>query len=482
MDDPSPPGHEDPDHGGEISDASLDEAGANSEVTSEVPRVSVAPQVAETDPLAHTQPAGVEVDVSADATKSRGEKWAAVSGVVGIIGVLLALGALVVAVVAWLRPSAAPASDPDLRAVGIDVTRLEEVTFAPTGAVGGDSPDSITYNVQDSVIDVRVSNRGGSPILITAIIAKFRYSNLLISCFGTGGPLDVAGQYDIRVLTTQRVPFEIRAEKPFQVTPNSFDRLAVSIGPLDSTAPWIYTVELVAETSDPGRTLPLGLATIVNPSSNLGEIRAQAYSSDPIDEPCIRENHRALLDATRQQPVVSPDVEELRSRFSQAIAALDRGSAVPAQGEGSGPKNWAGIPLDACSQVGLQAKLKREDHGDITRDGIPEVILTQTCLGHGSPMPDVVHIFDGRSTALAPKLIGEVISAEDGLDERGLRVGGALVINGRLRIQSEMYRPADPDDRPSIFVADVFDWDGARIVRTEERMCYDTVGPTSCDR
>lgn len=482
MDDPSPPGHEGPDHGGEIFDASVDEVGANSEVTGEVPRDSVSPHSAGTDPLAHIRPAGVDADVSADATKPKGARWDAVSGVVGIIGVVLALGALVVAVIAWLRPSAAPASDPDLRTVGIDVTRLEEVTFAPTEAVGGDSPDSIAYNVQDSVIDVRVANRGGSPILITAIIAKFRYSNLLISCFGTGGPLAVAGQYDIRASTTQEVPFEIRAEKPFQVTPNSFDRLTVSIGPLDSTAPWIYTVELVAETSDPGRTLPLGIATISNPSSNLGEIRAQAYSSDPIDEPCIRENHRALVDATRQQPVVSPDIEELRSRFSEAVAALDRGSAVPAQGEGSGPRNWAGIPLDACSQVGLQAKLKREDYGDITRDGVPEVILTQTCFGHGSPMPDAVHIFDGRSTASAPKLLGEVISAEDGLDERGLRVDGALVINGRLQVQSEMYRPTDPDDRPSIFVADFFDWDGARIVRTDERVCYDAVGPTACDR
>lgn len=441
MDDPSPPGHAGPDRGGEISDASV------------------------------------------EATKSHEARWAPVSGVAGIIGVVLALGALVVAVVAWLIPSAAPASDPDLRIVGIDVTRLEEVTFAPTEAVGGDSPDSIAYNVQDSVIDVRVANRGGSPILITAIVANFRYSNLLTSCFGTGGPLYAAGQYDIRASTAQKAPFEIRAEKPFQVAPNSFDRLTVSIGPLDSTAPWIYTVELVAETSEPGRTLPLGLVTTSNPSSNLGEIRAQAHSSDPIDEPCIRENHRTLVDATRQRPAVSPDLEELRSRFSQAVAALDRGSAVPAQqDEGSGPRNWAGIPLDACSQVGLQVKLKREDHGDITRDGVPEAILTQTCFGHGSPMPDVVRVFDGRSTASAPKLIGEAISAEDGLDERGLRVDGALVINGRLRIQSEMYRPADPDDQPSIFVADVFDWDGARILRTEERMCYDTVGPTSCDR
>ncbi|MGH3887831.1 MAG: hypothetical protein ACRDSZ_14925 [Pseudonocardiaceae bacterium] len=481
MDDPSPPGHAGPDHNGEISDASVDEVGANSEVTGEVPRVPGAPHAAGTDPLAHTQPAGVDADVSADATNPNGASWTAVSGVVGIIGVVLALGALVVAVVAWLRPSAAPASDPDLRTVGIDVTRLEEVTFAPTDSVGGDSPDSIAYNVQDSVIDVRVANRGGSPILITAIIAKFRYSNLLIACPGTGGPLYAAGQYDIRVSTAQEAPFEIRAEKPFQVTPNSFDRLTVSIGPLDSMAPWIYTVELVAETSDPGRALPLGLVTIVNPSSNLGEIRAQAYSSDPIDEPCIRENHRTLVDATRQQPVVSPDIEELRSRFSQAVA-LDRGSAVPAPDEVSGPRDWAGIPLAACSQVGLQTKLKREDHGDITRDGVPEVLITQNCYGRGSPMPDVVHIFDGRSTASTPKLLGEIISAKDGLDERGLRVDRMLVINGRLRIQSEIYRPADPDDHPSIFVADVFDWDGARIVRTEERMCYDTVGPTSCDR
>ncbi len=447
MDDPSPPEHAGPDRAAEISNTSADGINANS-----------------------------------GASKPKRDRWAAVSGVVGIIGVVLAFGALIVAVFAWFRPSAAPPSDPDLRAVGIDVARLGEVNFAPTEAVGGDSPDSIAYNVQDSVIDVRVKNSGGSPILITAIVARFHYSNLLIMCPGTGGELEVAGQYDIRVSTGQRVPFEMRAKKPFQVAPNSFDRVTVSIGPLDSTAPWIYTVELVAETSDPGRTLPLGFATISNPSSGLGGIRAQAYSSDPTDWPCIRENHRTLVDATRQRPVLSPGIEELRSRFSQAVAALDRGSTLHPQDEGAGPRNWAGIPLDACSQVGLQAKLKSEDYGDVTRDGVPEIILTQTCSGDGSPKPDVVRIFDGRSTASAPKLIGEIVSVEDGLDERGLQVVGAFVINRSLRISSETYRPADPDDRPSVFVLDFFGWDGSRFVRTDERVCVDAVGPTSCDR
>lgn len=401
-------------------------------------------------------------------------------GTAGIVGTILAFAALLVAIFAWLKPQAAAPTDARVESIGLEVSRLQNVRFSPTEAVGGDTPESTGYNVQDSVIDVRLSNTGGSPILITAINAEFLYSKLLIACPGIGGELTAAGQYDIKVPTTAKAPFSLRAAKPFQVAPNSFDRLAVTIGPLDSHAPWVYTVKLTAETSDPGRQIDLGTATIANPSSGLGKIRAQPFSSDPADEQCIRENRETLADALSYGAKVSPDLEELHDRFARAVAAMDVGASPPQEGSLS-DKNWAGVSLDYCDKAGMSTRLKREDYGDLTRDGLPEAIITQACVaGSTAHSPDVIRVFDGRGSARNPMLIETILGPADGFDARGLQVEDATLVNGKLSITSTAYRPADPDGEPSVYVIDQFVWDDRNLVRAGARECFDSVGTVRC--
>jgi hypothetical protein len=260
---------------------------------------------------------------------------------------------------------------------------------------------------------------------------------------------------------------------------NSFERFTVSVGPTFDV-PWIYTVELTALTSDAEQQVKLGRATFVNPSWALGEYRAQPYSRDPSSEQCIRDNHRHLTEALAIESVASSDVHELMQRFDRAVGALDRGSTLPEEEESV--LHWAGVALDECTEAGQETALLSENYGDMNGDRLPEVILTQTCVGDAALTPNIVRVFDGASSPASPRLVSPLIGKDDGLDPRGLQVQDAQVVNGRLIVFSEMYRPPDLDDWPTVFATDVYAWTGMAVGRAQPRTCLDKWSANvSCD-
>jgi hypothetical protein len=100
-------------------------------------------------------------------------------------GALGTLAALILSYLAWSHPQPAEPLAAELRAVGMDVSRLEEIPYEPVDDVGGGEAGALDILMQDSVIDVQVENRGGSPILVTEIEATILYAELLIACPAT---------------------------------------------------------------------------------------------------------------------------------------------------------------------------------------------------------------------------------------------------------------------------------------------------------
>lgn len=385
--------------------------------------------------------------------------WGLVGVLSGVAAAVIGLVALLVAIFAWLGPRAAPPSASDLKVVSVDLAQLREVQFAPD--FNSDLPEDARaegYTVQDSVVDVQLFNSGGSPVLITEIEAKFVYAELLIACPPAGGALGITGLYDVRVPTDINVPRVVTVQKPFQVAPNSYDRFAITLGPDASTRSWIYTVELSAKTFDSAESISLGTVTLISPIAALGEIRAQPQSTDPVQAPCSDTNRQALNEAIQFNTIISPEVKDLRDRFNAGSA----GRVAPT--------------LEICNQAGLATELLREDHGDLTNDGVHETILTQSCSGPTSSWPSVVQVFDNRGPVGGSHPIGKLLTEQDGLDKRGLRVQGVHVANGILMIYSAAYRAGDVNDRPSVYVTDEFTWNGTEIAPVGQRQCVDSKG------
>ncbi len=399
-------------------------------------------------------------DYSPDGEPREGPSWG-LSGVLsGVAAAVIGLAALLVALFAWLSPRAASPSAADLKVVSVDVARLQDVQFGSDFS-DPDLPDDERtegFTVQDSLVDVQLFNSGGSPTLITDIEATFLYAELLIGCPATGGGLDITGLYDVRFPTDIEPPRVIMARKPFQVAPNSYDRLAITLGPYATTKPWIYTVELRAKTLDSTESIDLGTVTLISPVLELGKVRAQPQSTDPEQVHCRDKNRQTLNEAIRFNTIASPEVVDLRDRFNTGST----GRVTPA--------------LEICDQAGLATELLREDHGDLTNDGVPEAILTQSCSGPTSSWPSVVQVFSNRGPVGGPHLIAKLLTERDGLDGRGLRVQGMRFSNRILIVYSAAYRAGDVNARPSVYVTDEFTWNGTEITRAGQRECVDSQG------
>ncbi|MCZ2821034.1 hypothetical protein O2V63_11895 [Modestobacter sp. VKM Ac-2977] len=107
-------------------------------------------------------------------------------------------------------------------------------------------------------------------------------------------------------------------------------------------------------------------------------------------------------------------------------------------------------------------------HQDLTGDGYDEVFVTAECEPWTSGWPQKLLVFDGRRSTAVPRLLGVLLSEEDGVDGRGLRNIGIARISGRVVVTESLgYESSDPNAVPSWTVRDRFTWDGSQFVRGE---------------
>lgn len=409
---------------------------------------------------------------------SKSRFWGLAVGASGIVGVVLALGALVVALFAWLSPRSAPPSAGNFKVVSIDVGRMQDIEFEPYAE---DRATTAAYKAQESIIDIQMFNGGGRPLLFKELTVEVLYAKALDDCLPPiGGPLGFSALYDFTIPSSIQTPSTLRANKPYKLESNDYDRLAVTLGP-DGRGAWIYTVRLGVVEADLNKTVTLGTVTLASPNSALGLFRAQPFSDDLAKSECLRTNSDIVEGAMRFGGVTSTDLMEWQKQLRAAVDKLDRtGSGVLHSGPAY-ENSWAANTLDDCNAVSSSTELLSEDRADLTSDGWPETILTQSCTAVTSSLPNVVRVFDGTGSQANPKLLGIVIRPEDGIDNRGLRVQSIEAVNGRLVVHSVSYRTYDPNSSPSVWVTDRFRWNGTSFERDEPRSCMTRQGiPAPC--
>ncbi len=94
-----------------------------------------------------------------------------------------------------------------------------------------------------------------------------------------------------------------------------------------------------------------------------------------------------------------------------------------------------------------------------------------TCEASTSSWPEELYVYDGLAASGIPRLLGTLLTADDGIDGRGLRYVGVLSYQGQgLITEARGYGPEDPNAVLGWVVRDNFYWDGDRFLRGERRI------------
>jgi hypothetical protein len=235
---------------------------------------------------------------------------------------------LLIAVLAWIRPNAAPLPPPDVTIESIGVNRLQDVDIDTRG---GDGSSTLSKN-KESAIDIVLHNTGGAPALIRSIILNFDYAQELENCNPGHGPVLATAKYDIRVpirLASQHFSLT-RDNVLFQVPPNAFDRFAVTAGPEQSDSgdyPWLYSVTATLNTDSPQqRSMRTGRVAFISPvDDTLTMAIRDAQRAETGAIPCLKRNAQQLSRVIDMGGIPSPRLISLLQEYKNDIDRLANG-------------------------------------------------------------------------------------------------------------------------------------------------------------
>lgn len=205
----------------------------------------------------------------------------------------------------------------------IGVNRLQDVDITTT--YGDDKPVSSTS--QDTIIDIALQNAGGSPALIRSIDFNFDFAEELENCNPGRGPVVVTAKYDLHVplhLTSEQFK-ETKNGVLFQVAPNNFDRLAVTVGPErvnDGDRPWVYGGTVTLHFDAPQPELTTTRVALMSPVWGTAAILNDMRIPRADQEPCLRGNIDRISRAIKTGGTVSPQLTGAQQSYQDVLDKL----------------------------------------------------------------------------------------------------------------------------------------------------------------
>jgi len=97
----------------------------------------------------------------------------------------------------------------------------------------------------------------------------------------------------------------------------------------------------------------------------------------------------------------------------------------------------------------LRVVLQRVDTADVTKDGVPDTLVTRSCAASTSYYPSTIEVFDGTAAARSPRRIGVLLKDVGGTDKPWATK--VVIIKGIVAVQANGLGPrsdsACPDHR-----------------------------------
>jgi hypothetical protein len=145
------------------------------------------------------------------------------------------------------------------------------------------------------------------------------------------------------------------------------------------------------------------------------------------------------------------------------------------QGNPLGNVDWSKVITPTtlgCIGDHPSVTVDEKQFADVTGDGKAEAFVAVACTAQTSSWPDRLEVFDGASSATAPRLITTLLDYHDGTDSRGLRMGNnfgipqSISISGtKVTVVSYGYAASDANCCFSQRVTDTFTWNGKGFTR-----------------
>jgi hypothetical protein len=161
--------------------------------------------------------------------------------------------------------------------------------------------------------------------------------------------------------------------------------------------------------------------------------------------------------------------------FALLISGCQSSQATQEQSNPLGNVDWSKVITPTtlgCIGDHPSVTVDEKQFADVTGDGKAEAFVAVACTAQTSSWPDRLEVFDGASSATAPRLMTTLLDYQDGTDQRGLRMGKdvglpqSISISGaKVTVVSYSYAARDANCCFSQRVTDTFTWNGKGFTR-----------------
>lgn len=396
--------------------------------------------------------------------------WQTISVVAGLV-----FGAVtvVIGLIGYISPRSVPPSSPDLSVISRSIERIADVELRVEGeSIGGGSSND--FSVQDNVIDVQLQNKGGTPALITAAEVSVSYARKMQLCPGIGGELLYANAlYDVRIPafhlpSIPTFPIKVTKELPFQVDPNSFDRLAVAIGPEEISSddgPWVYILDVSLKMQN-SEKVELGKFALLSPASQLEALEKNilefpAYGQEYAE--CHEKNWESVSEATNSGGEVAPALSSLYSLYDSIPSLLAPGEERRLLTIGY---DWSKVNgVVDCGNSGRPARGHMLAFVDVTGDANNDAIVALTCPANEDDYafaPVSIVLIDGVLQKEHLRVMQTLFDSEELANFQAYCM--ADFRDGELDVKLISYPYGDTSRTGSIVVNHVFRWMGTMMI------------------
>ncbi|UNO43582.1 hypothetical protein [Streptomyces sp. MST-110588] len=102
---------------------------------------------------------------------------------------------------------------------------------------------------------------------------------------------------------------------------------------------------------------------------------------------------------------------------------------------------------------------------DVRGKGVPDALVWFDCVHRASTWPDQLEVFDGTSSPTAPRRLAVLVSAEEKVNGRGVKISAVSTHGATVVVDLRAYEPTDPMFQPSKRLRRTFTWRGDRFVQ-----------------
>lgn len=177
------------------------------------------------------------------------------------------------------------------------------------------------FPIKATPVDITLKNDGPSPQLIDKATVEVVYAEKLEDCAGVGGPVIVSGEYAVKLPDPMPIrPFTQQRDLRFEVKAGSYDRLALTVGPLkdrlSSPTPWLIVARIGLHIDRQPQDLDVGAVAMLS-RSEAGMSNVAGSFKGNLE--CVERNSHRLAQVYEIQATRATELDRMRIAYASQL-------------------------------------------------------------------------------------------------------------------------------------------------------------------